>query len=89
MFGTLPFDELRLAINVHRVNVVYTDSGADDPKACGGSETAARNCFDATFCGDSSIRWLLVVNEDTARAVANAQVPKWNMALVIVNFTID
>ena len=37
LFGTPPFNELRRAINVFRVDVSSTDSGADDPTACGGT----------------------------------------------------
>ena len=35
--ATPPFDELSPAINVFRVNVTSTDSGADDPAAAGGT----------------------------------------------------
>jgi hypothetical protein len=89
MFETPPFDELLPAVNVHRVDVVSTDSGADDPKTCGGSGSTARTYFDATFCGDSNIRWLLVVNNAIVKATAEAQVPKWNALLVVVNSTVD
>ena len=37
LFATAPFDTLQSAINVHRVDVTSTDSGADDSTACGGS----------------------------------------------------
>src|SRR3712207_3285463 len=67
MFETPPFDEMRPAINVHRVNVTSTDSGADDPRACGGSGATARTFFDASFCGDN-LRRRLVVNNATALA---------------------
>src|SRR5690349_23293844 len=52
---TAPFGDLWCGINVHRVDVVSTDSGADDPATCGdgstGSGALARTYFDATFCG--------------------------------------
>jgi hypothetical protein len=54
---TAPFDHLMAGINVHRLAVSSTDSGADDPAACGGSGAAPRTFFDATFCaggGDCS-----------------------------------
>ena len=38
--GTDPFDQLAHAINVFRVNVASTDSGADDPVAAGGTGAA-------------------------------------------------
>jgi hypothetical protein len=34
---TPPFDTLMSALNVYRLDVASTDSGADDPAACGGS----------------------------------------------------
>ncbi|HEX2295711.1 MAG TPA: M64 family metallopeptidase [Actinomycetota bacterium] len=87
MFRTPPFDELRRAINVHRVDVTSTDSGADDPVACGGSGATARTFFDATFCG-GGIQRLLVVDNATALSTAGAQVPQWDVVLVLVNSTI-
>jgi IgA peptidase M64 len=88
MFQTPPFDEMRPAINVHRVDVSSTDSGADDPTDCEeGSGATARTYFDATFCTDNLHR-LLGVNVDTALATVNDQVPQWNVVLVVVNSTV-
>jgi IgA Peptidase M64/FG-GAP-like repeat len=91
LFATAPFDDpaVAAAINVHRVDVSSTDSGADDPKACtGGTGATKRTYFDASFCRDGQIQRLLGVNEMTALSVAGAQVPSWNMVMVIVNSTI-
>jgi hypothetical protein len=88
LFQTPPFKEMGLAMNVHRVDVTSTDSGADDPTACDGSGTTARTYFDATFCGDGQNQRLLVVNDSTALDVADVQVPSWNAVLVVVNSTI-
>jgi glutamine amidotransferase-like uncharacterized protein len=88
MFGTPPFDELRQAINVYRVDVTSTDSGADDPTTCGGSGATARTYFDATFCGDGQNQRLLVVNDTTTLNTAGAQVPQWHTVLVVVNSTV-
>ena len=33
--GTAPFADLWCGINIHRVDVVSTDGGADDPASCG------------------------------------------------------
>ncbi len=91
LFATAPFDDPAIAsvINVHRVDVASTDIGADDPSGkCGGSGATARTYFDASFCGDGLAQRLLVVNEMTALSVAGAQVPGWNMVMVIVNSTI-
>lgn len=84
LFATPPFDELRCAINVFRVDVASDDSGADDPAACGGSGAVVATYFDASFC-NAGIRRLLLVNGMTALNVASAQVPQWHQVLVIVN----
>jgi hypothetical protein len=86
--ATAPFDKLWPAINVHRVDVSSTDSGAADPVACGGTGATPKTYFDATFCGDGQIQRLLTVNTSTARSVATAQVPQVHMSIVIVNSTI-
>jgi hypothetical protein len=85
--ATPPFDELAPAINVFRVNVSSTDSGADDPTAGGGTGATVRTYFDATF-GGNNIRRLLVCNATTVLQVAAAQVPEFTTAIVVVNSTI-
>jgi hypothetical protein len=85
--ATPPFDELSPAINVFRVNVRSTDSGADDPVAAGGTGATARTYFDASF-GANNVRRLLVCNPTTALQVAAAQVPEFTVVLVVVNSTI-
>ena len=87
LIATPPFDVLQEAINVYRVDVTSTDSGADDPTGCGGPGTTARTYFDASFC-NSGIRRLLVANSGTALGLAAAQVPEWHMIMVIVNSTV-
>ena len=86
-FATPPFDELRPAINVFRVNVRSTDSGADDPAGPGGTGATARTYFDASF-GGNGIRRLLLCNNTTALQVAAAQVPEFSVVLVVVNSTV-
>ena len=90
MFQTPPFDELRRAINVYRVDVTSTDSGADDPltMSCAGSGTTARTYFDATYCGDGRAQRLLYVNNTTVLDTVRAQVPEWDVPLVVVNSAI-
>ncbi|HEY5844139.1 MAG TPA: M64 family metallopeptidase, partial [Mycobacterium sp.] len=90
LFAVAPFDDpaVKGAINVHRVDVASTDSGADDPSACGGTGTTARTYFDASFCYDGQIQRLLGIDQMTALLVAGAQVPNWNQVMVIVNSTI-
>ncbi|MHA7155574.1 M64 family metallopeptidase [Arthrobacter sp. TMN-50] len=85
--GTPPFNELAPAINIFRVNVSSTDSGADDPVGPGGTGATARTYFDATF-GGNGIRRLLLCNAGTALSVAAAQVPEFTTVLVIVNSTV-
>lgn len=85
--ATPPFDDLSPAINVFRVNVASTDSGADDPAAAGGTGATVRTYFDASF-GGNNIRRLLVCNTTTALQVAAAQVPEFTVVLVVVNSTI-
>jgi IgA Peptidase M64 len=85
--ATPPYDELLTAINVFRVNVRSTDSGADDPASGGGSGATARTYFDASF-GENGIRRLLVCNDTTALQTAAAQVPQFTIVLVVVNSTI-
>jgi IgA Peptidase M64 len=82
-----PYDELSPAINVFRVNVASTDSGADDPASTGGTGATARTYFDATF-GANGIRRLLVCNNTTALTVAAAQLPEFTVVLVVVNSTV-
>src|SRR5262249_48837928 len=86
---TAPYDRLWAGINIHRVDVVSTDSGADDPGTCGdgstGSGATPKTYFDATFCGDGNIRRLLTCNSTVAKNTAQAQVPEVHMTMVIVN----
>ncbi|WP_406224113.1 M64 family metallopeptidase [Streptomyces canus] len=86
LFATPPFDSLRDAVNVYRVDVRSTDSGAADPTACGGSGAAPRTYFDASFCNNGARR-LLVVDDTTALTLAGDQMPQWNMVIVAVNST--
>ena len=88
LFATAPFDSLRQAINVFRVDVSSADSGAADPVACGGTGANPRTFFGARFCGDGQIQRLLVVEDRIALATAQQQVPQFHLAMVIVNSTI-
>jgi hypothetical protein len=92
LFTTPPFPErfffdttpLYRAINVYRIDVSSTDSGADDPTACAGTGAVAATYFDAAFCNDG-LRRSLQVNNATVINVANAQVPQWHMVMALVN----
>jgi hypothetical protein len=87
--ATAPYTDLWCGINVFRIDVVSTDSGADDPATCGdgsaGSGATPRTYFDSTFCSDGNVRRLLSCNDDTAHDLAIAQVPEAHIIMVIVN----
>lgn len=89
LLQTPPFSTNCSAFNVYRVDVISNESGADDPTTCtGGTGATAATYFDATFCADGVIRRLLGANGATGAAVAAAQVPEWDQALIIVNSSI-
>lgn len=84
LLGTPPFDQLKTGINVFRVDVASTDSGADDPTTCGGPGVVARTYFDASFC-HGGIERALQVDVGMALQVAGQSVPQYAMVMVIVN----
>ena len=92
---TAPFNIAWRGINVYRVDVASTDSGADDPVStdpqfCQGATGAtARTYFDATFCGDGINRRHLVVDSETALDIANTDVSVVHAILVNVNSPIN
>lgn len=88
MFSTPPFDTLRCGINVYRIDVASTESGADDPAACGGSGSSVATYFDAAYC-NWGLRRALQVRESTVFEVANAHTPQWHQLLVLVNSPIS
>jgi hypothetical protein len=88
--STPPFDELFCGVNLHRVDVVSTDSGADDPACAGGTAVTAATYFDATFCSNfagSPLDRLLTVDSTLALSVAGTQVPLRHQVVCIVNST--
>jgi hypothetical protein len=95
LLGTAPFNDmlgfpprpLHNAMNVYRIDVSSTDSGANDPAACGGTGATPATYFDASFC-NSGIRRLLLVDSASVINVVNAQVPAWHAILVLVNSSI-
>ena len=84
LLTTTPFDRLRAAINVYRVDVTSKDSGARDPVSCNGTGAKPKTYFDASFC-TNGIRRLLVGNSGRVVKVVNNQVPQWHVALLAVN----
>jgi hypothetical protein len=89
--STPPFNDLFCGINVHRVDIVSTDSGADEPTVpgnCGSASTSPRTFLDAKFCtpwNGTPLERLLTVDSGRAMEIATAQVPLRNQVLVIVN----
>ena len=85
---TPPYDELWCGVNVYRIDVTSTDSGADEPTDCGGPGTTPRTYYDATFCSDwggTKLERLLTVDNARAQADAVARLPQTRQVLVIVN----
>jgi IgA Peptidase M64 len=89
LFSTKPFDEFRDAVNVYRIDVASTESGADDPAACGGSGATPRTYFDARFCANNQHRRSLRVDEFIVVDVVRRWLPQWHGALVVVNSSIQ
>ncbi len=87
LFTTPPFDSLSSAFNVYRVDVASTESGADDPTACGGTGATVDTYFDASFC-NGNIRRLLLVDSAKVIDTVDVEVPEWHQILVVVNSTI-
>ncbi|MFF3623186.1 M64 family metallopeptidase [Streptomyces sp. NPDC002467] len=81
-----PFNEpaIQGRINIHRVDVTSTGSGADDPAACGGTGATPKTYFDATYCSGGLGR-LLTANTSIVQGVLTAQVPAWHQGIVVVN----
>ncbi len=82
--GTDPFGQVAHGLNVFRVNVASSESGADDPVATGGTGATPHTYFDAQF-GANGLRRLLVCDDSIALQVAMAQVPEFSVVLVMVN----
>ncbi|MFD7324342.1 M64 family metallopeptidase [Streptomyces sp. NPDC059875] len=86
LFAMPPFNEpaVQGRINIHRVDVTSTDSGADDPASCGGTGATPKTYFDATYCFGGLPR-LLAADTSIVQGVLKAQVPAWHQAIVVVN----
>lgn len=91
LFATPPFTEMWCAVNVFRVDISSTDSGADEPVACAdepapgtGSGATPRTYFDASYC-NNGMRRLLYGDEALALVTASTAVPEVDATVVIVN----
>jgi hypothetical protein len=86
VLDTPPFSYNCSAINIWRIDVTSTQSGADDPSDCDeGTGAKVDTFFDATFCADGANRRLLRVDEKRVFDALNDQVPGWDQAMVLVN----
>lgn len=85
LLTTAPFDRLKKAINIYRVDVTSKESGARDPTKCqGGTGAKPKTYFDASFC-TNGIRRLLVANNGRVLKVAHKLLPQAHMVLLMVN----
>jgi IgA Peptidase M64 len=88
--ATPPFGAMWSAINVYRIDVISPESGADDPRECGGKGKNPTTFFDATFCspwGGQRLDRLLTVDSRRAKDIAKDRLPQTHQVLVIVNAT--
>ncbi|MEU4275400.1 M64 family metallopeptidase [Streptomyces tanashiensis] len=84
LLATPPFAGPSAAINVYRLDVASSQSGADDPAPCGTGATAD-TFFDARFCANGLDRRVLVVDTTLALNTVYAELPWSHAILVIVN----
>jgi hypothetical protein len=90
LFATAPFNQadIREAINVYRLDVESTQSGADKP-ICGGSGggrgTAVATYFDGRFCFDGKTQRLLYGDDRLVRSTVEMHLAQWHQILVLVN----
>jgi hypothetical protein len=84
MRSTPPYEALWRAVNVYRIDVASTDSGAAIPTTCHSGQPRAHTYFDASFCNNGIDR-LLEVDQRTVHAVVNARMPQAHISMVIVN----
>jgi len=86
---TPPFDQVWNYINIFRVDVASTDSGADNPAVCADGnnpvDQQVATYFDSTFCFGGLVRRTLYGNAELALKVAGDLVPQFDVVLVIVN----
>ena len=89
IYNTPPYDDLWCGVNVHRIDVVSNERGADDPTACaGGTGAAPATYFNSTFCspwGTTRLDRLLTIDGVLAQSVAASRVPDVDQVLCIVN----
>src|SRR5215510_14425824 len=88
LLAAAPFDRMRAALNIYRVDVTSTESGAKDPTKCNGTGAKPRIFFDASFCSNG-IRRLLIGNNNRVLRVVGKLVPQHHMVFLAVNSPIS
>jgi IgA Peptidase M64 len=76
LFETHPFNALKCALNVYRMNIASVESGIDKPETCNGASTGnvnhmRRTPLDATYCSDGSTQRCVFGNEEMVRTYLN------------------
>jgi hypothetical protein len=92
LYATAPFTDLWCGVNIHRLDVVSTSSGADYPATCADDQPGdgvptsitVDTFFDASFCR-SNTRRLLSGDEALALTTATQATPNPQVTMVIVN----
>lgn len=93
--ATPPFDEAAVweRINVYRLDVHSTESGADNPLSCPDDDPtyvhippeSAVTDYEAAYCNYGSRRLLILQNEADLLADLDVHVPAWDAVVVAVN----
>ena len=85
-----PFDrpEVHCGINVYRLDVTSTESGADKPNCAGAGPNPPQTratYFDSTFCFNGADQRLLSGDTTLARDTVESMLPEWDQIIVICN----
>ena len=92
LFWTAPFSSLRCTFNVFALEVSSTQSGIDDPVACGdgtvGSGAMPATFFDSTMCGGGRVRRSVSLDSGLVRNRVAGFLPEAHAILVLVNSTL-
>jgi hypothetical protein len=86
LFSCKPFDEMWCAVNVYRLDVASTESGADEPSGgdCTGSGITRKTYFDATFCA-GGLQRALSVDAFLVTNTVEMYLGQHNVIIVVVN----
>ena len=86
LFHTKPFDEMWCAINIYRLDVASTESGADEPSGgeCTGNGAVRATYFDATFCS-GGVQRRLTVNDSLVLSTVDGLLSDYDEVIVVVN----